>query len=756
MKRFIVLPLTVALAEAAQENGSPVKNVVGLLKEMAKTLKKEQTDDDALWEKTKCWCDLNKKHKKHAINEHTLRISNLENAINQFGATIVSKQLQIEDHEKRIAAAQTTIKKLTKIRENEHATFLETEKDLETSIASLTEALKVLGDFHGKHDAKTHGVDGATSFLQVADKLKNSAFADKLNADLWDFLGQMPASAQQSRKDGFLQAEPTDAMSDEQKAKLKELEDKASVDLEARGAHGSDAYNSRSGKITGMIEAMNDKFTKELADSRKDEAQNLALFNDIVAAKKKEIHQLDRRLNHPKLDENEADVKVKSLRKELADAKAGKAKAEAELIVAKEQLAADEAFLQDVEDKCTSAENAWEERSYVRGNERNTILQAVDLLGGASNKESEARRSHMTGTFSFLQMASKNQGTSKNELVNRLMQLSREKHNKQLALYAMEASATTASTFQDTIKKIEKAMKDMIEALQSEATGDVAKKKGCEQDQHKNKMNNMDRTNDKKVAETQIELLDAKLKKVEGEIKNLQAEIKEEKKQVQIAGFARAEENKEFQTTVHDQTLTQGMLQKAIEVLKGFYESPPDMKLQGLLQADPAKEAYSGPDNRVGASRDGDRIQSAEEAGTAYAPSGGAEGVLVLLDNILANANEMTANAYKEEQASHAEYQTLMEGAGADIDSANAMIIKKQADHSDLMGEKTAQTNAKTTAEDQLVYLGENKSYLHNKCDFLLNNWDDRMQARQDEVEGLQQAMGILAGAEFQNLTLHS
>jgi len=36
---------------------------------------------------------------------------------------------------------------------------------------------------------------------------------------------------------------------------------------------------------------------------------------------------------------------------------------------------------------------------------------------------------------------------------------------------------------------------------------------------------------------------------------------------------------------------------------------------------------------------------------------------------------------------------------------------------------------------------------LHGQCDFVLNNFDTRQQARSEEIEALREAMGILSGA---------
>merc|ERR1719247_2222304 len=55
-------------------------------------------------------------------------------------------------------------------------------------------------------------------------------------------------------------------------------------------------------------------------------------------------------------------------------------------------------------------------------------------------------------------------------------------------------------------------------------------------------------------------------------IDQLKAEIAEAQVQLKRAGEDREKENKVFQVTVADQRATQTLLQKALDVLKGFYD----------------------------------------------------------------------------------------------------------------------------------------------------------------------------------------
>merc|ERR1719443_1746241 len=75
----------------------------------------------------------------------------------------------------------------------------------------------------------------------------------------------------------------------------------------------------------------------------------------------------------------------------------------------------------------------------------------------------------------------------------------------------------------------------------------------------------------------------------------------------------------------------------------------------------------------------------------------------------------------------------------------------------------TGKETAKATTEDELVAAKEARSNtaidlkqvqtlisdLHASCDFILQNFDLRKEARTNEIEGLKNAKAVLAGASF-------
>jgi len=719
MKLLSLLPLTVVWAADPEGEGDafrPVENVVNLLREMSKTLAKEQADDDKLNEKMKCWCRVNKQAKTKAIREQTAEIKRLENKVAQHEGGIRKYTAFIEDHEKKIKELNESLDTATEIRANENKVFLEEKADLEQTLTSLVGALKILKGHHGE---KTELL--ATAFTQLA---KQDKFQEEMNKDLWEMLGKMQITNGAFVKlgAGFLQ-QKEEPVRDYTNA---EITDDSGVE---GSIGGNSSYNNRSGKILGILKQMHDNFANDLSTAIKTEANSLKTFQELKVDMEKQLFELDKNLN-----KNEH---APSLRTRLGTQQRLKGESEAQLAVTEEALAVDVEFLANLVEKCDAAAKAYQGRTSERTDEKLAVDQCVSQLN------SPEVRAHFQKTTLFLQMASSKKALKSQNILKRVLVAARAHHNKPLAMLAM----TTSPESMSTMDKIKKAISDMIASLKVESTGDVQKRQTCLKDLDDNKSNTFDENTDLKHADHRIELLDSKIDKVTENIKDTVAAIHETNKQIQIAGFDRAEENKEFQTSVHDQKLTIEMLKKAMGVLEEFYKNRPESEKKAFIGEEPAAE------NRPGAAV-GERPPTAAEANVAYKPSAGAEGVMLLLEGIIGNANKMIADLGAEEQEAQKTYEKFVSDSNAVVAAAEGNIAEKQTERAGLNAAKSDEKTNAATATTNLGTLGDEKKGLDVTCNFLLDNYDSRMSSREEEIEGLQQGLAILSGAEFENLTL--
>merc|ERR1712137_815697 len=88
---------------------------------------------------------------------------------------------------------------------------------------------------------------------------------------------------------------------------------------------------------------------------------------------------------------------------------------------------------------------------------------------------------------------------------------------------------------------------------------------------------------------------------------------------------------------------------------------------------------------------------------------------------------------------------------GADSQSVSA----KEGSKADLEGELQTHKDAKAAAHKELAGLSEYISGLHSECDWLLKYHEQRKAARASEVDNLNNAKAVLAGADYALVQLH-
>merc|ERR1719159_1078374 len=91
----------------------------------------------------------------------------------------------------------------------------------------------------------------------------------------------------------------------------------------------------------------------------------------------------------------------------------------------------------------------------------------------------------------------------------------------------------------------------------------------------------------------------------------------------------------------------------------------------------------------------------------------------------------------KGEADAQAAYETFTKDSTASIEAAQKSIASKTEELAKANAEKVqAEDDLKHTIDD-LLTLGEYGQQLHKQCDFLINNFNLRQQARTEEIEAL-------------------
>merc|ERR1719271_1867657 len=179
-------------------------------------------------------------------------------------------------------------------------------------------------------------------------------------------------------------------------------------------------------------------------------------------------------------------------------------------------------------------------------------------------------------------------------------------------------------------------------------------------------------------------------------------ELAQLKVEIQQANIERVDNNKEFQQTMADQKATRKILGKALDRLQQFYAD------KALIQ----KKSHT-----LHLKKQAPPVQVTE-----YKKSGGAAGVTVMLENLITESNPLMV----------AKMESIV-NLGKELAGTEEDLIQ-------------ADVELKNT-EDDMEEIAATVADLHSACDFVLKNFGLRQKARGEEIEGLQQALGILSGA---------
>merc|ERR1719410_2709230 len=388
------------------------------------------------------------------------------------------------------------------------------------------------------------------------------------------------------------------------------------------------AYNFRSGEIVGVLKQLKEETEGDLSEAQKTEQQRAAAFAELSAAKTQEI---------------DAGYKMSEAKEDqLANEDNALAEAKEDLGQENTILAADQKFVKNLKETCEDADKNFEKRKKARQEEMVAITQTIGILQG------DEARDAMSGTFSFVQMASQ-RGTSLNhrrEAARTLRQAAKVAQDPQLSMLA-----TTVEL--DAFTRVKKAIDDMIAMLGQQQTDEVKKSDWCKSEFQSKEMATA-------KMETQQAELQAKIAKLESDIKELEAGIADAEAQIvatqvdlQKAGMTRKQENLDFQKVVADQTVTIEVLHQALDRLAKYYDLV-QTKGKSWIQR-----------------------QTPEVPQMEYKKSAGATGVMQMIEKLVHDARELMSESKTSENAAQRGYEKLISDSNLSIQALQKEVVSK-------------------------------------------------------------------------------
>jgi len=458
--------------------------------------------------------------------------------------------------------------------------------------------------------------------------------------------------------------------------------------------------NAPSGEIFGILKTMKETFETNLASSQKEETTNQEAYEDVKAAKKAEI------------DAGQSQLDTKS--DELATADEKNAQSKQDLEDTRKTLEADTVFLADLKERCATVDQEYEQRTKARQMEIQATSKALQYLS------SDEAHDLFSKTLNFVQV----QSTShiRERAVKAVRALAQRSADPRLTALAVHVRL-------DAFAKIKQQIQEMVDNLSREKEDEIKHKDFCIDELNENERNTETKTRDKEDMQARIEDLTMTIDELTKAMEVLKAEVAEMNVQMKRAGEDREKENKDFQMTIADQRATQKLLSAALGVLKGVYDKAALVQ-QGKHTKQPSGDAPP-PSFKP--------MESNRSSG----------GVMGMIQNIIADAKAMEAEALHAEEDSQKGYEQFVKNTNDSVEEKAKDLINKGEGKAKAEKGLVQSKSAQDGIGSELEELYSASADLHKSCDFIVKNFDMRQSARDEEIEALKQTISMFSGAAF-------
>jgi len=694
---FFCAPLLISGTEDGQQNAlNPVRKVVNMLQKMQKKVQEEGVEEKKLYDKFMCYCETGGGKLASSIDAAEEKIPAVSSSIEAAEAKLAGAKSMLKQAQTDRSAAKGSMADATALRKKEAAAFAALKADADANVAAIVKAVKALET----------GVAG--SFLQTPAAVILRKMVS--HGDLGD--------AEMGEVTAFL-------------------------------TQGSN-YAPQSGEIIGILKQMGGSAAKALLDATNEEEAAIKAYKGLIAAKKKEVAALTATIESKTSQIGELGVSIVMMKEDVQDTTAS--------------LAEDKNFLGNLKKSCATKTAEWEERSKTRAEELVALGDTIKVLNDDDALEL-FKKTLPSASASLLQMQASTSEMRQKALskVLQAKQSGNQQDRVRLELLAMALTGKRAGV-QGGFGKVVKMIDDMVALLHKEQQDDNDKKEYCS--------TQFDLSDDKKKAleRTSADEASAIATAKEGiatlkeEIAALEAGIKALDKAVADATAQRQLENAEYKSLVASDTAATEVLAFAKNRLNKFYnpklyKPAPKTELSaedriyenegGVISTTPAG-GIAGTGITVFAQLTREAPEPPPETWDAYAKkSSGSTGVIAMIDLLIQDLTKELTEAEAEEKNAQAEYEQMMKDSAAKRVVDSQALTEKGSAKADMVGELESHTDGKAGADKELMATAKYIASLHGECDWLMQYFDVRKEARTGEIDSLSKAKDVLKGADY-------
>jgi len=506
------------------------------------------------------------------------------------------------------------------------------------------------------------------------------------------------------------------------------------------------------GEILGILKQMKEEMEKDLAELISEEETAISQFNGLIAAKQKEIAAATKAIEEKTGRVGEISVELATAKNDLEDTE--------------EQLAEDEKMLIELKKTCALKKKEEEARQKLMAQELVALSDTIKMLNDDDALDL-FKKTLPSSAASFMQL-DVTSAEVRSQAVE-VLRNGRRKHSLHLDFIEL-ALRGKQTGFEKVIKMID----DMVILLGKEQEDDDKKKEFCTAE--------FDKTEDKqKVLTKSISDVEKEIAEQEDVLGSLTEEIAALKKgiaeldvSVAVATEQRKQENEEFTTQLAANNAAKQLIEMAKNRMQKFYnpklyKPPPKRELSeedritlnmggtlapteppggiagtGITALDQEAsfvqlKAHSAPEDFPAptALLQGDSRK--EDAG----------GVLAMMDLLINDLSKDILEMEMEEKDSQEDYEATMADAAEKRKTDAKAITEKEGAKAELDAEHQAAKDAKKADDTELIQTNAYMADLHEDCDWLMENYDSRKEARANEVDAMKKAKDVLNGADY-------
>lgn len=484
-------------------------------------------------------------------------------------------------------------------------------------------------------------------------------------------------------------------------------------------------YKYRSNDIISTLQTLQGTFKGRLAELEQTE------FDQRTASERK-VLGLSKEKKFTEQDKAEKEEIREAKQEEKEEAEAAKTQEETE-------RQADENFMRVLTQDCEQKATFWDQRSSTRSNELTAIGEAVTALksGVAPNWQANKKLVGLQtkAAPSFLQSRSKSlrgsganaRGAAITKVQQTLAAAAASQNSKVLSVVALKVLSE-----QDHFVKVRQIIVDLMDKLEADQTAEQTHKNWCD-GQIAAAIGSRD-TAQSEVEKHMADIASKKAQKAQlrGEIAELSRQILENKKALVEATELRTAESAENNRTQTDAQAGKAAVDQAIQFLNNFYSN-------AFVQYTPWKATDSDRSGKTV----GDLAPETFDS-NYHGSQEASKGIVGILEVISSDFERTDTTTEAAELASQGVYDLFKTTNEADTLAKEGQVDTKEGQISQLDVALTDLKDDLDTEEGNHKDALEELSDLHSQCIQGEETYDERVEARNREIEALKEAHNIL------------